>query len=126
MTALDDQLKEWIESLRSLQQLVEERAAGEMEGEADNSALILQKTNLMQPQFQRIIAAIEAADLSGAAEQKIGSYQTEAHRRLRLLSVEGMKLKTARQPKTVAQVRSRLKDHLDQLQQFMTAIANEL
>ncbi len=118
MIKLGDQLEEWLRSLHSLQQL--------MADEAIDPAIILQQTSSLQPQFQSIVEAINIAELSPAVEQTLRPYQTEAHRRLRLLSVESMKLKTARAPETVSQVRSRLKTHLDQLQQFASAIANEL
>ncbi|MBE9061675.1 heterocyst frequency control protein PatD [cf. Phormidesmis sp. LEGE 11477] len=118
MQYLGDQLAEWVRSLSQLQQLVLD--------EDENTAIILQQTAVMQPQFRAIIAAIEAAALSPAVEQSLRPYQTEAHRRLRLMSVEGMKLRTARSPETLAQVRSQLKAHLDQLQQFAIAMTNEL
>ena len=88
--------------------------------------MLLQQTHAMQLRFQEIIKAVESAALPLAVEQKLRPYQTEAHRRLRLLSIEGMKLKTARSPATVAQVRSQLKDHLDQLEQFAIAMAKEV
>ncbi len=115
---LRKQLNEWLRSLGTLQQL--------MTDEASSPAVILQQVGSLQSQFQSIVSAIDAAELSPAVEQALRPYQTEAHRRLRLLSVESMKLRTARAPETVAQVRSRLKAHLDQLQQFASAIANEL
>lgn len=116
MVNLGDQLNEWVRSLRQLQQLVVD--------DAENTTMILQQTDAMQPQFQAIIEAIEAADLSSAVEQTLRPYQTEAHRRLRLIKVEGMRLRTARAPETIAQVRSQLRAHIEQLQQFAITMAN--
>lgn len=115
---LKNQLDEWVRSLHTLQQLVEDRSG--------NIATLLQQTHDQQSQFQDIIRAVGAAGLSPATEQKLQSYQTEAHRRLRLLSVASMKLKTARSPETVAQVRSQLTEHIDQLRQFAIAMASEV
>ena len=115
---LGDRLDEWVRSLHTLQQLIAD--------ESGNMTMLLQQTHAMQLRFQEIIKAVESAALPLAVEQKLRPYQTEAHRRLRLLSIEGMKLKTARSPATVAQVRSQLKDHLDQLEQFAIAMAKEV
>lgn len=118
MTDLGDQLDEWVRSLHSIQQLVED--------ESGNITMLLQQTHAMQAQFQAIIQAVSSANLPATIEQSLIPYQTEAHRRLRLLSVTSMKLRTAKSPQTAAQVRSQLKDHLNQLQQFAIAMANEV
>ncbi len=115
---LGDRLDEWVRSLHTFQQLIAD--------ESGNMTMLFQQTHAMQPRFQEIIRAVESAALPPAVEQKLRPYQTEAHRRLRLLSIEGMKLKTARAPETVAQVRSQLKTHLDQLEQFAIAMAKEI
>ncbi|MEM8501533.1 MAG: hypothetical protein AAF716_00085 [Cyanobacteria bacterium P01_D01_bin.1] len=115
---LKNQLDEWVRSLHSIQQIIKD--------ESGNIAMLLQRTNAVQSQFQEIIEATSLADLPLPIEQKMRPYQTEAHRRLRLLSVASMKLKTARAPDTVAQVRSQLEAHLEQIEQFAIAMANEI
>ena len=118
MADLGDQLDEWLQSLGRLQQLIAD--------EAGNATIISQQTDSMQSQFQAIIEAVEVADLSWSVEQKIRPYLTEAYRRLRLMKVEGMKLRAARAPATIAQVRAQLEAHLNQLQQFAIAMADEI
>ncbi len=118
MAKLGDQLGEWLRSLQDLQVLVED--------ETSDPAVILLQASSLQPQFRLIVEAIDTSEFSSAVEQTLRPYQTEAHRRLRLLNVESMKLKTARAPETVSQARLRLKNHVAQLQQFVSAIADEI
>ncbi|EDX83961.1 hypothetical protein S7335_1658 [Synechococcus sp. PCC 7335] len=118
MGDLGDQLDEWVQSVGQLQQLIA--------NEAESATMISQQTDLMQPQLQAIIKAVEVADLSSAVEKKLRTYLTEAYRRLRLMKVEGMKLRAARTPATITQIREQLKAHLNQLQQFAIAMADEV
>ena len=80
----------------------------------------------LQQQFQRIIAAIEDVHLDPQVEQRIRPFLTEGHRRLRLAGIEAMRLQAAKQPATVEKQRSLVQAHLDQLQKFAQAIADEV
>ncbi len=80
----------------------------------------------LQSRFQSIVTAIAEADIELAVEQRLRPFQTEAHRRLRLLSLELMKLPMAKQPETLARSQSNIQDHLTQLQRFLQAMADEL
>lgn len=91
-----------------------------------NAKAVSQSLSQLQNQFQAIISAVDSSDIDPKAEQSLMSYQTEAHRRLRLMTVEAMRLRTARQPQTVERVRSQLKDHLSQVQQFVQAMRREV
>ena len=82
-----------------------------------NAKAVSQSLRQLQNQFQAIISAVNSGDIESKAEQSLMSYQTEAHRRLRLMSVAAMRLQTARQPQTVERVRSQLKEHLKQLRE---------
>lgn len=91
---------------------------------------ICEQVNNLQQQFQSILVALSSAvsesAIAPAVAQRIGPYQTEAHRRVRLISIESMRLKTARQPALIDRVRSQLLRHLSQLQQFMQAMTAEV
>ncbi|MEL6604500.1 MAG: heterocyst frequency control protein PatD [Cyanobacteria bacterium J06614_10] len=93
---------------------------------ASEKLSLAQQAGQLRAQFQQIITDLAEADISREIEQRIQPYQTEAHRRLRLLGVEAMRLRTARDPARLAAVRSQLQDHLKQLQQFTSAIATEV
>lgn len=110
------------ESVRSLIRKIQSIQLGLDSGDEKLPAQIAQ----LQPEFQKIMAMVSAADLTFEAEQRLQPYQTEAHRRLRLLSVSAMKLRTAKQVETLQGVRSQIKDHLIQLQKFAEAMVTEL
>ncbi len=74
-------------------------------------------------------ASSESADLEAiapAVAQRIQPYQTEAHRRLRLIVIESMRLRTARSPASIDRGCSQLLRHLNQLQQFTQAMIAEV
>lgn len=78
----------------------------------------------LQNQFQSILTAT-AADAAPSVK-RLRPYQTEAHRRLRLLGIEAMRLRTARQPATLERQRSQLQTHLTELQKFAQAMADQV
>ncbi len=80
----------------------------------------------LQQQFQEIIAAAEAVRIDPQMAQRIRPCLTEGHRRLRLAGIEAMRLQAAKQPVTVEKQRSLIQAHLDQLQKFACAIADEV
>lgn len=88
---------------------------------------VQQRATQLQQSFPKLLQQLtETTTLEPAAHQRLRPYQTEAHRRLRLLSVEAMKLRTAKQPETLEKVRSQLQEHLTQLTKFIQAIADEI
>lgn len=80
----------------------------------------------LQPLFQSMLQDLDRADLAPVARQRIRPFQTEAHRRSRLLGVAAMQLRSAKQPETLVRVRSQLQEHLTQLQSFIQGIADVL
>ena len=105
--------------------------------EALAAVAVQQRTAELQQMFPKLLQLLnEATNLEGTilettnlepiAHQRLRTYQTEAHRRVRLLSIEAMKLRTAKQPETLEKVRSQLQEHLDQLTKFIQAIADEI
>lgn len=87
---------------------------------------IWRQSTQLQQQFQEILATIDNNDLEPAVEMQLRPLQTESHRRLRLLSIEAMRLRTAKQPATVEKTRSQLSAHVSQLLQFAQAMATEV
>lgn len=85
---------------------------------------VQQQIAQLQNQFQSILTAT-AAD-AGPSAKHLRPYQTEAHRRLRLLGIEAMRLRTARQPATLERQRSQLQTHLTELQKFAQAMADQV
>ncbi|MEM9090874.1 MAG: heterocyst frequency control protein PatD [Cyanobacteria bacterium P01_F01_bin.53] len=110
--------------LRSLEDL---SASFSKNTEALEAFALQQQTAQLQQTFPKLLQQLtETTTLEPAAHQRLRPYQTEAHRRLRLLSVEAMKLRTVKQPETLEKVRSQLQDHLTQLTKFIQAIADEI
>ena len=92
--------------------------------EAD--AAVTARLAQLQSEFQGILASISAADLRPETESQIRPCLTEGHRRLRLLSVAAMQMRTAKQPETLERVRSQIGDHLTQLQKFVAVMVDAL
>ncbi|MEO1791811.1 MAG: hypothetical protein AAFR25_06270 [Cyanobacteria bacterium J06629_19] len=118
---LVDQLERFEQSVRALQASVRQAS----------TAQILEQSTQLSADFQQIIETTNEEHLNPVAEnstaaQQIKTYQTEAHRRLRIIGIEAMKLKTARQPTTVERGRSQLASHLEQLGQFAQAMREAL
>ncbi|MEL6259588.1 MAG: heterocyst frequency control protein PatD [Cyanobacteria bacterium J06626_6] len=118
---LCEQIRVFNESLEILNQSLDQAISTTAETLPIESHL-----SQLRAQFQQIIADLADTDIELGIEQRTRSYQTEAHRRLRLLGVEAMRLRTAKDPVRSAAVRSQLQDHLDQLRQFTAAIAAEV
>lgn len=111
-----------VESTLSIPELLAAEASAEV---AQAKRSLPPEIAQIQRQFQEILAVIAAIDLPPAVEQRLRPLQTEAHRRLRLLGIESMRLKTAKQQMTLDKVRSQLQAHIEQLQGFAQAIADE-
>jgi hypothetical protein len=93
----------------------------------------------LQQQFQAILAAISAVeecnpsialsadpDIHPATVQRLQPFQVEAHRRLRLLAVEAVRLKAAQQTATLQRSLQQVQTHLSALQIFAQAMVDEL
>ena len=113
----------FLEDLTGLQKAVVSSAEA---GSSFNASAVQTQTIHLQQHFQKIIAAIAITPIDPETEQRLRPYQTEAHRLLRLMGIEAMKLKTAKQPETIAKGRSQLTTQLNQLQPFAQAITNEV
>ncbi len=133
---LCEQLGQFENSIKTLQTAVEEIGTSDS---SLNATQIWQRSTQLSTQFQQMLEANSSetdsdrsnsptaeSTVSSAAElaieREIQSYQTEAHRRLRLIGIEAMKLRTARQPITISRGRSQLISHLHQLSQFVQAM----
>ncbi len=79
----------------------------------------------LQQHFQAILAKLAATSLTPEVEQRLRPYQTEAHRLFRLLGVEAMKLRAAKQSATLVKGRAHITTQLSKLQPFIQAIADE-
>jgi len=123
---LRDQLASFKESVDELQAAVsdiETTSTGPTSVPASlDVEQISQLSKLLPTQFQEIIAGLSDGQLNPTVEQQISTYQTEAHRRLRLIGIEAMRLRTARQPANISRVCAQLSEHLTQLQQFVQAM----
>lgn len=91
-----------------------------------NAGTIQQQQAQLQGQFQSMLATAANADIAPTIEQQLRPHQTEAHRRLRLLGIEAMRLRTAKQPATLERQRSQLQIHLSELQKFVQAMADQV
>lgn len=80
----------------------------------------------LQPAFQEIVASLAGSAFDPAVEQRLRPLQTEGHRRLKLAGIAAMRLKAAKQAKTLAEARSQVSEHLLQLQKFLEAMAEML
>lgn len=89
----------------------------------DKSSICALITQL-QTQFQDVMQPGSESSDAAAQTQSSLPMLTEAHRWLKLLSIEGMKLRTARQPSSLEKVRSQIKSHLNSLLPFLTALEN--
>lgn len=112
--------------LELLSGLQKEVVSSSEAGSSFNASAVLAQTTQLQQHFQKIVAAIAITPIDPKREQRLRPYQTEAHRLLRLMGIEAMKLKTAKQPETIAKGRSQLTMQLHQLQPFAQAIADEV
>lgn len=92
----------------------------------NDSATVPPRVMKLQAEFQQIVASLSQANLTPEVEQRLRPCQTEGHRRLRLLGIAAMRLRTAKQVKTIEQVRSQIEDHLIQLEKFVRAMAAEM
>ena len=132
-TALHEQISAFMRSLSHLKRQLQDssqigtsRTSPQAQHQPKADISLSQALLALQNQFQAIVSSASQADIDPKAEQSLMSYQTEAHRRLRLLQVEAMRLQTARQPETIERVRSQIGEHLNQVQQFAQAMMREV
>lgn len=111
--------------VKALVRLLSELSASLAADLLDTNAIQQQQLQL-QGQFQTMLATVASADIDPAVERQLQPHQTEAHRRLRLLGIEAMRLRTAKQPATLERQRSQLQTHLSELQKFVQAMADQV
>jgi len=107
-----------------LQRDVASSSAAESEGNVAET--VSQRIARLQLEFQEIITSLNQVNLAPEIEQRLRPCQTEGHRRLQLLGVGAMRLRTAKQAETVEKVRSQIEGNLTQLQKFVEAMASDL
>lgn len=118
LNPLCDQVKALVRLLREL--------SVSLAADPLNAGTIQQQQVQLQGQFQSMLATAANADIAPMVEQQLRPHQTEAHRRLRLLGIEAMRLRTAKQPATLERQRSQLQTHLSELQKFVQAMAEQV
>jgi len=119
----------FVRSLKSLKQTTAPTPQSGTESSAENTQPpqpLLQSVLQLQTQFQKLLAITTADDMNPEIEARVRPLQTEAYRRLRLLTMEVTRLQTAKQPATVEKSRSQINDHLNALLQFAQGIADEV
>ncbi len=90
-------------------------------GTTSADALMGAVAAMTQP-FQQQILALPWAEMDEAIALRLQSIQTEISKQLRLLAMDTMFLKTARQPETSQQRRQQIGDRLDLLLRYCEAI----
>jgi len=121
--ALDRQLSEFLDALEGLRhQLYPEEGA--VVSTSAVSTLSQQQT--CQRLFQEIVTHLADADLTPTADACIRPAQTEAHRLLRLMGVDVMRLKAAKRPEVAKKLRSQLLNQTERLQGFGQAMLEAL
>ena len=93
---------------------------------AESSQAASSQVVQLQSQFQQIVAGLSESDFNPTVERRLRPLQTEGHRQLKLAGIAAMRLKTAKQPQTVAAMQSQVIEHLSQLQNFLESMASEL
>ena len=111
-------------NIHELQQSLIADSASERENSV--AKIAPQQVAQLQLEFQKIVASLNDVNLTPEKEQRLRPCQTEGHRRLQLLGVGAMRLRTAKQSKTIMSVRSQIDNNLTQLQKFVEAMAAEL
>ncbi len=96
-------------------------ASGMTSGMASADAL-MGAVAAMTQQFQPQILALPWVEMDEAIALRLQSIQTEISKQLRLLAMDTMFLKTARQPETSQQRRQQIGDRLDLLLRYCEAI----
>lgn len=116
-----------LEGIRS--QLSQPVLSEQAQSQPDTTATFLgvrQQLLQCQPLFQEIVAQLANADLTSVVEQRIRPAQTEAHRLLRLMGVDAMRLAAAKKPETKDKLRSQLLTQTERLQGFLQVIADAM
>ena len=136
MSRLCSQLENMKRSLNTLEQNLQQLAthlntadpAAPIDKSQDKSPVepIWQQSLQLLPQFLEILELLDTTERSLTARQQIQTYQTEAHRRLRLLQPEAMRLRTARQKATLDKGCAQLLAHVCEIEKFVAAIAQEV
>jgi len=76
----------------------------------------------LQSFFQAELLTLAGDDLAPAVEQRLQSFQVEINKQLRLLGMDVLFLKSARQVTTIAQRRSQMGDRVQLLIQYCDAL----
>lgn len=76
--------------------------------------------------FQSQVANLNPDLLSPEVRSRVGSYQTEVNKQLRLLGTDLMFLKSARQASTAEQRRTQIRDRLETLIGYCKALLENI
>ena len=109
--------------IRELQQAL---VASSLSDSKHADKLVPERVTQLQLEFQKIVASLNQTSLAPEVEQRLRPCQTEGHRRLQLLGVGAMRLRTAKRTETIVSVRSQIESDLTQLQKFVEAMVAEL
>lgn len=87
-----------------------------------NAPTLQSETTNLQNFFREHILSLPMAELTPSLQHWVQSYQVECDKQLRLLGVEAMRLRAARQSATIEQRLQQVRDRLDTLQRYCTAV----
>ncbi|MBW4691487.1 MAG: heterocyst frequency control protein PatD [Lyngbya sp. HA4199-MV5] len=112
----------------AFQQLLEQIAQAIAQGDDDDdrqhdSPVVLQaKVTDLQQFFRHQVLSLPLDDLASSTQHWMQSYQVECDKQLRLLGLDAMSLRAARQSETIAQRRQQMRDRLRTLQRYCAAV----
>jgi septum formation inhibitor MinC len=87
-----------------------------------NAPALQSEITKVQNFFREHILTLPMAELTPGLQHWVQSYQVECDKQLRLLGVDGMRLGAARQAATIEQRLQQVRDRLDTLQRYCTAV----
>lgn len=103
---------------QTLQQALEQLQGRVAQGSSESTNLsseLMSEFRTIQNFFQFQVANLSPDLLSPEMQSRVGSYQTEINKQLRLLGTDLMFLKSARQSSTAEQRRTQIRDRLKTL-----------
>ncbi|XGV96750.1 MAG: heterocyst frequency control protein PatD [Leptolyngbya sp. BL-A-14] len=87
-----------------------------------NAPTLQSEITKVQNFFREHILTLPMAELTPSLQHWVQSYQVECDKQLRLLGVDAMRLQAARQTATIEQRLQQVRDRLDTLQRYCTAV----
>lgn len=94
------------------------------DGDRYHEHLVVLQANVtdLQQFFRQQILSLPFDELAPSMQHWMQSYQVECDKQLRLLGLDTMSLRAARQPTTITQRQQQVRDRLGTLQRYCTAL----